>query len=82
LYGGFNGDAVVFYRGGTVEVAERPVDSTVAQIADGDGYIITTEKVWNRLQQAQPQLTPPLLRSRGSGPEGDAPLVLLHAVLP
>lgn len=82
LYGGFNGDAVAFYRGGTVEVAERPVDTTVAQIADGDGYIITTEKVWNRLQQAQSQLTPPLLRSRGRGPEGDAPLVLLHAVLP
>ena len=81
LYGGFNGDAVAFYRGGTVEVAERPVDSTLAQIADGDGYIITTEKVWNRLQQAQPHSTPPLLRSRGKGPEGDAPLVLLHAVL-
>ena len=53
----------------------------MAQIADGEGYIITTEKIWNRLQQAQPKLAPPLLRSRGKGPEGDAPLVLLHAVL-
>ena len=81
LYGGFNGEAVVFYRGGTVEVAERPVGTNLAQIAAGNGYIITTEKVWNRIQQAQPYLTPPLLRSRGRGPEGDAPLVLLHAVL-
>jgi len=81
LYGGFNGDAVAFYRGGTVEVAERPVGNNLAQIAAGSGYIITTEKVWNRIQQAQPYLTPPLLRSRGTGPEGDAPLVLLHAVL-
>ncbi|MGZ8522727.1 MAG: hypothetical protein ACXWX7_21570, partial [Candidatus Binatia bacterium] len=82
LYGGFNGDAVVFYRGRAIELAERPVDSTAAQISDGDGYIITTEKVWNRLRQTRPQLTPPLLRSRGSGPEGEAPLVLLRAVLP
>ncbi len=81
LYGGFNGEAVAFYRGGSVEVAERPVGTNLAQIAAGNGYIITTEKVWNRIQQAQPYLTPPLLRSRGTGPEGDAPLVLLHAVL-
>ena len=82
LYGGFNGDALAFYRGGTVAVAEQPVDVAAAQIADGNGYIITTEKAWSRLQQAQPGLTPPLLRSRGKGPEGDAPLVLLRAVLP
>jgi 4-amino-4-deoxy-L-arabinose transferase-like glycosyltransferase len=81
LYGGFNGDAVAFYRGNTVEVAERPVDEASAHIADGNGYIITTEKAWNRLQQVQPKLAPPLLRSRGKGPEGDAPLVLLRGVL-
>ena len=81
LHGGFNGDAVAFYRNGAVVVAERSLDDTAARIADGDGYIITTERAWNRLQQAQPKLAPPLLRSRGKGPEGDAPLVLLRGVL-
>jgi len=81
LYGGFNGDAVAFYRDGEVEVAERPVDDASAPIVDGDGYIVTTEKSWSRLHQAQPSLAPPLLRSRGKGPEGDAPLVLLRGVI-
>jgi hypothetical protein len=81
LYGGFNGDAVAFYRGGTVEVIDRFADDASARIADGDGYIITSEKNWNRLQQAQPKLAAPLLRSRGKGPEGDAPLLLLRGVL-
>jgi len=81
LYGSFNGDAVAFYRDGEVEIAERPVDNVSAQIAGGEGYIITTEKAWSRFQQAQPSLAPPLLRSRGKGPEGDAPLVLLRGRL-
>ena len=81
LSGGFNGDAVAFYRGGMVEVAERPIDNGSAQIAAGGVYIITTEKNWKRLQQAQPELASPLLRSRGRGPEGDAPLVLLRGEL-
>jgi len=82
MYGGFNGDALSFYRGGTVEVAEQSLEVAAAQIADGTGYLITTESVWSKLQQAQPKLTPPLLHSRGKGPEGDAPLVLARAVLP
>jgi 4-amino-4-deoxy-L-arabinose transferase-like glycosyltransferase len=81
LAGGFNGDAVAFYRGGMVEVAERPADNGSAQISEGRDYVITTEKNWNRLQQSQPKLAPPLLRSRGKGPEGDAPLVLLRGEL-
>jgi hypothetical protein len=78
LAGGFNGDAVAFYRSGILEVAERPLGDVSAQVFAGNGYIVTTEKNWNRLRQAQPELTP-LLRSRGTGPEGDAPLVLLRA---
>ena len=79
LYGGFNSDAVVFYRGGPVEIAERPARRCIgARSLTATGYIITTEKTWKELQQAQPQLAPPLLRSRGKGPEGDAPLVLVR----
>jgi hypothetical protein len=81
LYGGFNSDAVVFYRGGAIDVAERLGDEGVAKTVNGDGYIITTEKNWNRLQQGQAEMAQPLLRSRGKGPEGDAPLVLLRGEL-
>ncbi len=82
MYGGFNGDALSFYRGGTVANDEQPLADTAARIAAGDGYLITTENIWRQLHDAQPKLAEPLLRSRGKGPEGDAPLVLLHGARP
>lgn len=79
IYGDFNSDPVIFYRGQTIEIDERPINAAAAQIAPGDGYIITTEASWQRFHGAWPELAPPLLHSKGKGPEGDAPLVLLRA---
>jgi hypothetical protein len=79
IYGAFNSDPVIFYRGQTIEIDERPLDAAAAKIAPGDGYIITTETSWQKFQSARPELAPPLLQSKGKGPEGDAPLVLLRA---
>jgi len=82
MYGGFNGDALSFYRGGTVESVEQPLTEAAAWIAAGNGYLITTENIGRQLREAQPRLPEPLLRSRGKGPEGDAPLVLLRGARP
>ena len=82
MYGGFNGDALSFYRGGTVANAEQSLADAAAELAAGDGYLITTENIWRQLNSVQPKLAEPLLRSRGKGPEGDAPLVLLHGARP
>lgn len=82
LYGGFNSDAVVFYRNGSFAIDERPLEEFAARLIAGSGYLVTTENVWQALNQAQPKLAPPLLRSRGKGPEGDAPLVLVRATIP
>lgn len=82
MYGAFNGDALSFYRGGTVANVEQPLADAAAELARGAGYLITTENVWRQLHRIQPKLAEPLLRSRGKGPEGDAPLVLLRGPRP
>jgi hypothetical protein len=78
IYGDFNSDLVIFYRGQTIEVDDRPLDVAAANVAPGDGFIITTEASWQRFRSAQPQLKAPILHSKGKGPESDAPLVLLR----
>jgi len=74
LYGSFNSDPVIFYRGGIVDELKQP-----AQIGSGNSYIIMDERSWKKIQNVKPDLPAPLLTSRGSGPEGNAPLVLVRA---
>lgn len=74
VYGSFNTDPVFFYRGGMIDELSRP-----AQIGSGESYVIMDEQSWKKIQSARRDLPPPLLVSRGTGPEGDARLVLLRA---
>ena len=80
LYGGsFNSDPVVFYRGGPIETLEQPVETIAAKIGRGSAYLIMAEQNWRRLQKINSGLPPPLVKSSGTGPEGDARLVLVQA---
>ncbi len=81
LYGRFNSDPVIFYRGGVIPKLEQPVATITASVGKGEGYLIMTERDWKEIQQAAGDLPPPLARSEGRGPEGDAPLVLVRADL-
>lgn len=79
LYGEFNSDPVVFYRGSVIEPLEQTIDTVAAAIGSGDSYIIMPAKTWKEIQKAKSDLPPPLTVSKGSGPEGDAPLILVRA---
>jgi hypothetical protein len=80
LYGGsFNSDPVVFYRGGPIETLEQPVETIAAKIGRGSAYLIMAEQNWRRLQKINSGLPAPLVKSSGTGPEGDARLVLVQA---
>jgi 4-amino-4-deoxy-L-arabinose transferase-like glycosyltransferase len=79
LYGEFNGESLLFYRGGFIDVDERPAAQAAPKLVAGKGFVIMTEPSWNALQKLDANLPAPLLHSRGKGPEGDAPLVLLQA---
>ena len=82
LHGAFNSDAVVFYRGEVVDTLERPLEEVAAKAGKGNGYLIMPEKGWKEIQKTARNVAPPLLTSTGKGPEGDAPLVLVHADVP
>lgn len=80
LFGGFiNSDPLVFYHGGMIEELERPADEIAAAIGSGDAYIIMADQTWKEIQRLRADLPMPLVRSRGKGAEGDAPLVLVRA---
>jgi hypothetical protein len=78
IYGRFNSDPVVFYRGGPIERLKEPFEAVAPKIGGGDAYIIMPAP----RPGATNNLPPPLIKSAGSGPEGDAPLVLVRADLP
>jgi hypothetical protein len=80
LYGDrFNSDPVVFYRGGPIESLEEEPRTLAAQIGTGKQFVIMSKKSWDHVHRYEQNLPPPLLRSEGKGPEGDAPLVLVRA---
>jgi 4-amino-4-deoxy-L-arabinose transferase-like glycosyltransferase len=79
IYGEFNSDSVLYYRGSFIDVDERPIASVAPLIFAGKSFVIMTEPSWKALQKINANLPAPLIHSSGKGPEGDAPLVLLQA---
>jgi 4-amino-4-deoxy-L-arabinose transferase-like glycosyltransferase len=80
IYGRFNSDSVVFYRGSAIEWLDRRNEAAGA--GHGKGYIIMPERSLREFKTAGGSAPPALLNSEGKGPEGDAPLVLVEADLP
>ena len=77
IHGDFNDDGVVFYRGRSIERLDEPFEILAPKLGRGDAYVILPE----RRERAQ-NLPPPLAKSVGRGPEGDAALVLMRVDLP
>jgi 4-amino-4-deoxy-L-arabinose transferase-like glycosyltransferase len=82
IYGAFNSDPVIFYRGQAIETDERPIAAVAASLTPGPGAIIMTERTWQEIHKLNARVPAPLVRSVGKGPEGDSPLVLVAAKIP
>ena len=81
LYGDqFNSDAVVFYHGGPIESLDEEPKTLASNAGPGKQFVIMMKKTWDDVQDGQ-KLSPPLLKSQGKGPEGDAPLVLVQVTV-
>lgn len=78
LYGSFNSDPVIFYRGAVIPKLNQPLQIMAADDGAGNGYLIMPERQWTAMQKIALDLPAPLLRSEGKGAEGDAPLVLMR----
>jgi len=77
LYGGsFNSDPVVFYRGEPIATFEGPLAVNSSKASSSRVYVILAEKDLARIQRDR-HAGAPLLTSKGTGPEGDAQLVLV-----
>lgn len=81
LYGRFNSDPVVYYRGSAIEKLNQPIEELAPKIGMGGDYLITPERNLRAVERSAGTAPAPLIRSEGRGPEGDAPLVLLPADL-
>ena len=83
LYGdSFNSDSVIFYRGGPIDTLTPPAEIISQKIGTGDQYVIMSQNEWRKISDLNPNLPAPLLKSEGTGPEGDAPLVLCKGEVP
>jgi hypothetical protein len=79
IYGRFNSDSLVFYRGRAIERLNEPTETLAAKAGKTGAYVIMPERNWKDLQAAAGVPLATLVRSEGKGPEGDVPLVLLRA---
>jgi len=79
LYGRFLSDAVFFYGGGLIENLEQPPELIAARIGPGNMFLIMGERMWHRIRSHNDKLPEPLLKSKGTGPLGNAHLVLVQA---
>ena len=79
LYGeSFNSDPVIFYRGAPIETVPEIPTKVADNVVPGHMYIIMAEKDWAEIHSRNQNISSPLLTSNGTGPEGEARLVLIR----
>jgi len=79
LYGrSFNSDSLVIYRGGPIPVLEELPEALVKRLRSGNDFVILRQKEWRRIRELNRDLPPAMLKSAGTGPEGNAHLVLVQ----
>jgi 4-amino-4-deoxy-L-arabinose transferase-like glycosyltransferase len=80
LYGeDFNSDPVVFYHGKPIQMLRQSPAATAAQPEVTHRYMIMSKQTWSEIQNDHCKPSAARMESKGSGPEGDAPLVLVEA---
>ncbi|MGH7823899.1 MAG: ArnT family glycosyltransferase [Candidatus Binatia bacterium] len=80
LFGkGLNNSSIMFYGRPKIQLVTEDFDALRRRLKQTRDYVILGERQWKQLG-ADVSLFPPLLRSRGLGPSGDDPLVLIQGI--
>lgn len=79
IYGGsFDAGPVVFYHGSEIPKVDGSPQTLLEHLHSSSNYIIMNEEEWKKMILMFGDIPPPLLRSKGRGPDGDAHLVLVR----
>lgn len=74
---GWDPTSVIFYRGADVPVLDGGLGALRQYLRSADAYCIMSEREWKHLVASGKFSYPVVLTSRGGGPDGDDPLVLI-----
>lgn len=75
---GWDPTSVIFYRGADVPVLDGGLDGLRQYLRSADAYCIMSEHEWKHLVASAELLSPPVLTSRGGGPDGNDPIVFVR----
>lgn len=81
IYGnGWDYTSVVFYRPGRIPILKGDLRSFQEELRQSKDYFIMSEKEWKKMVAAGMSVNAPELRSRGTGPDGKDPIVLIRGL--
>jgi len=79
LYPGFfDPNPVLFYRGSSIPAREEPPQVLAEWLHSSDVYVIMAEEAWRRIKLTDADFPAPLFKSKGGGPKGNVPLVVIQ----
>ncbi len=76
--GAFDPGPVVFYRGKSIPALQCTPEEMAERLRSTGNYFIMSERDWQKIDARSGILPAPLLQSRGTGPSGNARLVLIR----
>jgi len=75
-----NANTVIFYRGSAVPTVEGSPQDVARYLWTSGDYFIMGEEAWIEIRSTFEGFRTPLLRSKATGPDGKARLVLVRGV--
>jgi hypothetical protein len=75
---GLDYTSIVFYGGKDLHLLVEDDDALIKKLAGSGDYVIMGEREWKQVIARSSLSLAPLLRSKGTGPDRDNPLILVH----